>query len=56
MLRLCLQPFLPNLLQGPEVLVAETHNQFDDEHQLTGDLNLETLKGLMAALKAEVEG
>lgn len=55
MLRWCLMPFQPRLLQGPEVLVAQTHTQFDDEHRLTGDLNIETLQGLMTALKAEVE-
>jgi len=56
MLRWCLLPFQPDLLQGPEVLVAQTHTQFDDNHQLTGDLNIETLNGLMTALKAKVTG
>ncbi len=55
MLRWCLMPFQTRLLQGPEVLVAQTHTQFDDDHRLTGDINLKTLQGLMTALKAEVE-
>lgn len=56
MLRWCLLPFQADLLQGPEVLVAQTHTQFDDKHQLTGDLNIETLNGLMTALRAKVTG
>ncbi|WGH77614.1 NADPH-dependent FMN reductase [Jannaschia ovalis] len=51
-LRLMLQPFGPDLLQGPEVLVGQAQAQFDAGGRLTNERNLEALKALMAALKA----
>ena len=51
-LRLCLMPFRPQLLQGPEVLVAQSGSQFDDDGNLTNEFNLKALTELMTALKA----
>ena len=54
MLRMCLYPFRPRLLQGPEVLVAASASQFDDDGRLQGDMNIKTLTMLIEALKAEM--
>ncbi|MCM2562596.1 NAD(P)H-dependent oxidoreductase [Lutimaribacter sp. EGI FJ00015] len=54
MLRMCLYPFRPRLLQGPEVLVAASADAFDDDGRLRGEMNVKTLTDLMAALKAEM--
>lgn len=51
-LRLCMMPFRPHLLQGPEVLVAASGKQFDDDGRLTNEINLKALKELMAGLRA----
>ena len=50
-LRLCMVPFRPLILQGPEVLVAQSFNAFDDNGDLPENYaNL--LSELMADLKA----
>ena len=51
-LRLCLMPFNPRLLQGPEVLVAASSKQFDADGTLTNEVNRKMLTQLMADLKA----
>ena len=53
-LRLCLQPFRPRLLSGPETLVGSAKEQFDDQGQLTNKRNHQALTDLMSALKAEI--
>jgi len=53
-LRLCLTPFRPRLLTGPEVLVGDAEAQFDAEGRLTNDRNLAALTELMEELHAEV--
>lgn len=53
-LRLCMMPFRPRILQGPEVLVGQCHAQFDDQGQLKEDSYINMLTQLMDALKAEV--
>ena len=53
-LRLCLQPFRPNLLQGPEVLVGECQKQFDETGRLTNERYEAGLTKLMQALKAKI--
>lgn len=53
-LRLCMQPFRPRLLQGPEVMVAASQKEFDDDGRLKGEMYAKTLQTLMDALKAEV--
>lgn len=51
-LRLCMMPFRPNIIQGPEVLVADSSNQFDEEGILTNEVNLKMLDDLMAKLRS----
>lgn len=53
MTRACLVPFRPRLLEGPEVLVAQTASQWGDDDQLTNTRNAETLQELMDALRIE---
>lgn len=52
--RLCLTPFRPRLLTGPEVLVGQCAAQFDDAGRLTNDRYEAALAALMDALKAEI--
>lgn len=54
-LRLMLQPFGPDLLQGPEVLVGQAQAQFDADGRLINERNLAALKALMAALRKRAE-
>lgn len=53
-LRLCLTPFRPRLLTGPEVLVGQCVDQFDDAGRLTNDRYENNLSELMQALKDEI--
>ena len=48
-------PFRPRILQGPEVHLAGSSNEFDDNGQLTGELYVKTLQQLMDDLRALVE-
>ena len=52
MLRSCLTPFNPAILQGPEIALAESYNQFDDTGRLTNEMAEKQLTALMAALRA----
>ena len=52
-LRLALTPFRPRLLTGPEVLVADSGSQFDDDGRLTDPRYEKALAGLMEALRTE---
>ena len=54
MLRSCLYPFRPRLLQGPEVLLAASSEAFDDEGRLLGDSYVEGVTALMQALREEI--
>lgn len=54
-LRLCLVPFRPHILQGPEVLVADSANQFDAEGNLVNDRYQAALDELMAHLRAAAQ-
>lgn len=54
MLRNCMVAFRPRLLQGPEMLLAQTSEQFDENGHLTGEIYVKTLTDLMAALRAEI--
>lgn len=49
-LRLCMVPFRPQILQGPEVLVGQTSQQFDGD-TLSNEINLNGLKSLMDDLR-----
>lgn len=53
-LRLCLQPFRPRVLSGPEVLIGQAGQQFDQAGRLTSERYEKTLNLLMDALKVEI--
>lgn len=52
-LRLCLTPFRPRLLTGPEVMVANSGEAFDDQGRLKDERTLKGLTELMQSLRAE---
>ncbi|MDZ4134419.1 MAG: NAD(P)H-dependent oxidoreductase, partial [Paracoccaceae bacterium] len=52
-LRLCLTPFRPQLLTGPEVLVANSASAFDAQGQLQDARTLQVLTELMQLLRAK---
>lgn len=51
-LRLLMVPFRTQILQGPEMLLASSSEQFDDDGKLVSAHYQKTLDELMAALKA----
>lgn len=51
MARLCLTPFRPLLITGPEVMVAATAQQWDDQGRLINELNAKALDELMQVLR-----
>ena len=53
-LRLMMMPFRPDILQGPEILVANSSNEFDENGKLTGEIYIKLLTELMDALKARI--
>ena len=53
-LRLAMMPFRPDILQGPEVLLANSSNEFDENGRLSGEIYIKTLTELMKALKARI--
>ena len=53
-LRLCMQPFRPLILQGPEVLVGGAKNHFDEDGKLVTDSYLSILETLMSDLKSRI--
>ncbi|MBL4558867.1 MAG: NAD(P)H-dependent oxidoreductase [Rhodobacteraceae bacterium] len=55
-LRLCMVPFRPRLVTGPEVLVAGAAEQFDEAGRLTNDRYDAALAELMAVLRVEAGG
>lgn len=48
-------PFQPCILQGPEVHLADSGNQFDENGRLTSEMYTKTLTALMENLRAEIE-
>lgn len=52
-LRLCLNPFRPRVLPGPEVLVGGAADHFDAEGRLATDSYIKLLDELMADLRGE---
>ena len=54
-LRLCLTPFRPRLISGPEVLVAQSRSAFDSDGRLTDERYRKSLTELMNILRAEAE-
>ena len=53
-LRGYLVPFQPRILQGPEIHLAASHEQFDDNGMLTSDIYTRELAALMQKLRAEL--
>jgi len=53
-LRLCMTPFRPDIVQGPEVLLAANYEAFDADGHLTGESYVNALTELMAALKSRI--
>jgi chromate reductase, NAD(P)H dehydrogenase (quinone) len=52
-LRLCLTPFRPRLITGPEVMIANSRKAFDDNGLLMDDRSRKTLSELMSVLRSE---
>lgn len=46
--------FRPRILQGPEIHLADSANQFDENGQLTGEIYLRELSELMQSLRTEI--
>ncbi len=53
-LRLCLVPFRPHVLPGPEVMVADSGAAFDDNGQLKDARTIKGLQELMDGLRAAI--
>lgn len=53
-LRLAMMAFRPDILQGPEVLLANSSNEFDENGKLTGEVYIKMLTELMDTLKARI--
>ena len=51
-LRLCMMPFRTKLVQGPEVLVAASHEAFNEDGSLKGEIYPKMVNDLMGNLKA----
>ena len=55
MLRLCLLPFRPQLMSGPEVLVGATAQQWDDDGALNNERYAKAIDELMQRLRSAAE-
>ncbi len=53
-LRAYMVPFRPRILQGPEIHLAGSGNQFDENDRLTGEIYVRELTQLMQALRSEI--
>ncbi len=53
-LRSFMVPFRPRILQGPEIHLANSSDEFDDNGRLTGEMYVKELTQLMESLRAEV--
>lgn len=53
-LRACMVPFRPRILQGPEIHLAGSSKEFDENGALVGEIYIRELTALMAALRAEI--
>ncbi|TBX28248.1 NADPH-dependent FMN reductase [Nioella sediminis] len=53
-LRLCLLPFRPKLISGPEVLVGNCSTQFDEDGRLVNERYEAALSELMGELRKEI--
>ncbi len=52
-LRACMVPFQPRILQGPELHLASSSNEFDDQGRLKSERYSNSLHALMRKLRAE---
>lgn len=50
-LRSFMQPFRPNILQGPEIHLAASYEAFDENGQLKGEIYIKDLTELMKSLR-----
>ena len=55
MARLCLNPFRPYLLPGPEVFIGNTSKQWDEAGRLNDDFAIKLLTELMTLLRDAAE-
>ncbi|WP_299620390.1 NAD(P)H-dependent oxidoreductase [uncultured Tateyamaria sp.] len=53
-LRAFMVPFRPRILQGPEIHLAASADQFDENGALTGEIYINELSKLMQTLRAEI--
>jgi chromate reductase len=53
-LRLMMTPFRPDILQGPEMMLANSGKAFDETGKLTDEFAVKLLTELMDALKARI--
>ena len=53
-LRLMMMPFRPDILQGPEVLVANSSDEFDENGKIKGEFYIKLLTELMGELKSRI--
>lgn len=54
-LRHCMTPFRPKILQGPEVMIADCSNAFDEDGRLKDPKSFELLTRLMTELRREID-
>ncbi|MDF0602970.1 NAD(P)H-dependent oxidoreductase [Psychromarinibacter sp. C21-152] len=54
-IRHAMTPFRPRFVLGPQVMVADSGNAFDDAGRLTSERYTKALSGLMEQLRAEVD-
>ncbi|NBD30909.1 MAG: NADPH-dependent FMN reductase [Alphaproteobacteria bacterium] len=55
-LRLCLNPFRPVVIPGPEVLIAGSGDAFDENDELVNEASVRMLTDLMDQLRAMARG
>lgn len=53
-LRTFLVPFRPHVIPGPEMHLAGSSNEFDENGRLTGEIYIKTLQALMDELRAAI--
>lgn len=54
-LRLCMAPFRPRLISGPEILMADSSNAFGENDRLANEFSVKSLGILMDLLRVEIE-
>lgn len=54
-LRLCMVPFRPRMVAGPEFMLAGSGKAFDESGRLENERSLKSLSELVAVLRSEIE-